>query len=93
MVEHTPGPWKIGSSWYLIDGKGGGGVAGVDVGTPCAGDNARLIAAAPTLLEALTRIQSELGVPGEGYPANVANAYAIAQEAIAQALGEVPAHA
>ena len=32
--------------------------------------------------EALNRIQSELGVPGEGYPANVANAYAIAEEII-----------
>ena len=32
--------------------------------------------------EALKRIQHELSVPGEGYPANVANAYAIAEEII-----------
>ena len=85
MVEHSPGPWKIGSSWYLIDGKGGTGVAGVDVGTPCAGANARLIAAAPSLLEALQRVKSELGVPSGDYPAPVANAWTIADVALAQA--------
>ena len=31
---------------------------------------------------ALEQIRSELGVPGEGYPANVANAYRIADEAL-----------
>ena len=35
--------------------------------------------------QALVRIQSELGVPGEGYPANVANAYRIADEALERA--------
>lgn len=44
--------------------------------------NAKLLAAGPTLLWALKHIQSELGVPGEGYPANVANAYEIAGTAI-----------
>ena len=32
--------------------------------------------------EALKRIQHELSVPGEGYPANVVNAYAIAEDII-----------
>lgn len=34
------------------------------------------------LREALDKVRHELGVPGEGYPANVANAYEIAGTAI-----------
>ena len=34
------------------------------------------------LREALQRLKAELGVPGEGYPANVANAWCIADAAL-----------
>lgn len=37
------------------------------------------------LLGALKQIKSELGVPGEGYPAPVTNAWNIAEAAVAQA--------
>ena len=53
MVDHAPGPWQIGSSWYLIDDSKGVGVARVNIDNIYARANARLIAAAPALLEAL----------------------------------------
>ncbi len=59
MATHTPGPWKQGSSWYLIDGSNELGVAGVDVGNRNAQANARLIAAAPAMLAALEAIDKE----------------------------------
>ncbi len=53
MSKHTPGPWgisKIGNNYdqYMIQAKGGERICNTVEGK----DNARLIAAAPELLEA-----------------------------------------
>lgn len=61
--KHTPGPWRAlsaqPSQWpeYVIVGSNREYVASVQIrATNPAGDNARLIAAAPELLEALKRM-------------------------------------
>jgi hypothetical protein len=62
MVTHTPGPWRVGDggSWGALvkDGNGDG------ICIPCSGRlgptdaaNARLIAAAPELLEAVRKAE------------------------------------
>lgn len=61
MTKHTPGPWECEEAsecWHddHVWAKGGRG-KGEHITTVCSGtDNARLIAAAPELLEALERV-------------------------------------
>jgi len=68
MSKHTPGPWILDAvdSAYayihgdnLIDGKGGHLARVLLTGNDFSTANARLIAAAPELLEALQRIFAE----------------------------------
>jgi len=66
-TKHTPGPWTVCCNEN--------GTLGIDAnkpdGTPCqparivTRANARLIAAAPDLLEALNQIESDLAMPPE----------------------------
>lgn len=56
-TKHTPGPWWVGESSYnegqpLVNFEDGNICALDDISTDCADANARLIAAAPALLEA-----------------------------------------
>ena len=53
----------------------------VDVGTEAEGEGAQ-IHEVPRYRRALERVKSELGVPGDGYPAPMANAYFIAEAAL-----------
>jgi hypothetical protein len=58
MSKHTPGPWKIVDSWndHVIEGPNGEEIIFQDgpYGTPTIKiENARLIAAAPELMQAL----------------------------------------
>lgn len=57
MSKHTPGPWRVGESCRVADIKAGYNALIARVEIESAGDrgdaNARLIAAAPDLLEAL----------------------------------------
>jgi len=91
-TKHTPGPWKCGQylgqlSWFVhmdVGDRGRGmeiveGVAGLTDEQRLA--NARLIAAAPDLLEALQHL---LVAHGE----QLDYAFQQAQEAIAKATGE-----
>lgn len=55
MTEHTPGPWREGRDWYIIENGYGfavGSAASVHIGKEQCRANARLMAAAPDLLEA-----------------------------------------
>lgn len=67
MSKHTPGPWEIDSGMRTAINKGGKHVAMVSFykdGTPNSVDeieheaNARLIAAAPEMLEALKAVRA-----------------------------------
>lgn len=58
--KHTPGPWVIGKNGTAVTTKHGGYIATADTGTNVEIDesNARLIAAAPEMLEALKLVHS-----------------------------------
>jgi gentisate 1,2-dioxygenase len=61
MSKHTPGPWKIVDAWndHMVEGQNGEEIIWQDGphGTPTINEaNARLIAAAPDLLEALENL-------------------------------------
>jgi hypothetical protein len=83
MTKYTPGPWKFASPW----------VQTVDDKTPIANfnfyaakeDNARLIAAAPDLLEAA---KFALTIIGERNQDTLASAEAQLRDAIAKAEGK-----
>lgn len=86
--KHTPGPWEVDSDVRGTVAKKGHGtrlsIATVHGGfgeTTRRGPNARLIAAAPELLESLQRI-AELSYDSE--------AVRVAREAIASATGDQP---
>lgn len=78
--KHTPGPW----SWYTrnghrvaIDGSGGAEVAraeeyGASAWIEVSEDDARLIAAAPELLEALQRLVDAVDPESTGWDEAVA---------------------
>lgn len=94
MNKHTPGPWKYGielssrSGEWLISfdaGYRGRGICIAETrpGTGHEEANARLIAAAPELLEALEEAVCALEVCGKDYRATE-----IARTAIAKAKGE-----
>ena len=96
MIGHTPGPWKahfeeayfvtgpdLGSVAMMMNLKGAYGLGGRRSGDESAA-NARLIAAAPELLEALRQIVEQHGQWNNGiWAANIARA------AIAEAEGQV----
>jgi hypothetical protein len=88
-TQHTPGPWKYlrtsgfdyGSTAYWIPGI---------CGNVKDEANARLIAAAPDLLEALSKIEAACAVIPEGlegYLEPLSDALADARAAIAKATG------
>ena len=86
MSKHTPGPWSISRHWGPC--KEHPEWASIDIGEDfkCASGhigeaNARLIAAAPVLLEALQEISSLPDYRSD-------EAAHIARDAIAKALGE-----
>jgi hypothetical protein len=91
MADHTPGPWTIEESnvgygpCYYIEGGDGSYVIHGEGTAWSESDkaNARLIAAAPELLEALKVAADALGSE-EG----MAAAYRLAREAIAKAEGQ-----
>lgn len=104
-TKHTPGPWYVGSGTY--EGRNIYSVASVtddegftyqpivasaeDDGIKCWDANARLIAAAPDLLEALQRIADGQEMSGVFTFADVVLRYQeIARAAIARATGEQP---
>jgi hypothetical protein len=78
--KHTPGPWKIGayeSGQMAVDGANGEEVTGfVDP------EDARLIAAAPELLDALLAMQAFI----EGEP-NAVEPFGLIRAALAKATG------
>lgn len=89
--KHTPGPWMLGELSREVMTKRGLAVAAPpeDQGdTEQWAADARLIAAAPDLLEALRRVVASGGLPG----ANLENALAKAHAAIAKADGASSEH-
>lgn len=64
MSKHTPGPWRVGESCRTADIKAGYNALIARVEIESAGDrgdaNARLIAAAPDLLEVCKRVRDGL---------------------------------
>lgn len=91
MSKHMPGPWKIthtAINGYRVNDSTGWGVAIVlkDVNDKA---NARLIAAAPQMLEALEKI-AEIGrQKGDATRQHAVSCFLIAEAAIAAAKGEV----
>lgn len=60
-AKHTPGPWKLDGVWGLVIGPKGQEICAIharlpEVPTEQAKENARLIAAAPDLLEACRKL-------------------------------------
>ena len=96
MSKHTPGPWRVVDSWndYMVESQNGEEIIWQDGPhqTPAIKEaNARLIAAAPDLLEALEHMLHR------AHPAYVGNDYMrekliaareTARAAIAKAKGE-----
>ena len=79
--KHTPGPWVAHETLVLFPKNAGG----FDIrNCPNPESNARLIAAAPDLLEALQRLYKDLPY------VNQANGGMQARAAIAKATGEIP---
>lgn len=84
MNDATKGPWTYDETWALIKGPGGEEIAaihcgqgdGARVNRNVALDNARLIAAAPELLEQLTALAFQLKSAGMIVPPNVSKAIA-----------------
>lgn len=94
-TKHTPGPWHIGlrqpSSDKFIYGSNGGEVADCNMESNFPEENlanARLIAAAPELLEALRDALGSLIEARDEHDFNSACTIKIAQDAIAKAEGE-----
>jgi hypothetical protein len=87
-TQHTPGPWKVddwSEIWAEADAEG---ICSVNTHRNLmrAFADARLIAAAPELLEALGRL--EIAARSVAQNARLANARANARAAIAKATGE-----
>ena len=96
MSEHTPGPWKMENSWITDQASLESIAKIVPKHDPYAPEserqhdiaNARLIAAAPELLEALQKIAEFANRNGNGYAVQLLDkSVAIAQAAIAKAEG------
>lgn len=99
--KHTPGPWKVDkelssrSGEWLISkdaGSRGRGIAIAETrpGTGCELDDARLIAAAPELLDALREALDCIRVYAPDYMHGMPRKHYVSQAraAIAKALGE-----
>ena len=97
--KHTPGPWKVDQTWALIVGPKMEEIAAVHSSMPSGGNrvswrqtaeaNARLIAAAPDLLQALESLLVELGKKGGNTPASeFRGMWETARAAIAKAEGK-----
>jgi hypothetical protein len=89
MSKHTPGPWRVVDSWndYMVEGQNGEEIIWQDGphNTPTINKaNARLIAAAPDLLEALVAIVGNSSIQRVSD-----ELHAKARAAIAKAKGEV----
>ena len=89
MSKHTPGPWRVVDSWndYMVEGQNGEEIIWQDGPheTPTINEaNARLIAAAPDLLDALVMVLDDPNAL-DGRP----RTYEIVCAAIAKAKGEV----
>lgn len=95
-TQHTRGPWTLDEVWMIVKGPKGEEVCAIHSGQSdgervdrnVAHDNARLIAAAPELLEALERLLNtpEPMTTTEHFDYN-ANATRLARAAIAKAKG------
>lgn len=68
MSGHTPGPWRIGSTQTRVESRAGSVLAVTDyephIPEVAARANARLIAAAPELLEALKAVEDSICLLG-----------------------------
>lgn len=91
MLKPSAGPWKIthtALNGYRVSDSTGWGVAVVLKDTNDEA-NARLIAAAPQMLEALEKI-AEIGrQKGDARPQDAVSCFVIAEAALAVAKGEV----
>lgn len=96
MPSHTPGPWQIGQYEWLIETDGGDEIAQTDASSQNFRANARLIAAAPDLLDALQSLYDSQNGPPLLAPRHVEfwnKAMAAAKAAIARAEGKEPTDA
>ena len=88
MTKHMPGPWVIGKQDHdviMIDTANGTAICDVYVDSDDRPANARLIAAAPDLLEALLAAHSYLVMMGTDHANHIRS---ICRAAIAKAKGE-----
>lgn len=83
-TKHTPGPWSVGRAGWTDDGNVWYELEGIKKG--CAAD-ARLIAAAPDLLEGLQALDALRG-PFSPTDDQIIEAWGKARAAIAKATGE-----
>lgn len=98
MSKHTPGPWATKEVndkgahvlWVMPIKANGHYVAEVGVNSPDAQANARLIAAAPDLLEALEHALAELEQTANSEHIDPKHYFADIYAAIAKANGETP---
>ena len=82
--QHTPGPWKVVTSWddFMVEGPNGEELIWQDgnYDTPTIKlEDARLMAAAPDLLEALKDALCALECCGKDFPAATKASAAIAK--------------
>lgn len=96
-MKHTPGPWSAdpeGAHAVSIEGADGSVVCDVHgaADDPLCEANAKLIAAAPALLEALRQILEWASLPHDDTPGNTAEAIRQeAREALTAVTGKVVA--
>jgi len=85
MSEHTPGPW-VGKTPFISDSSGKT-IATVEPFAAAEHANARLIAAAPDLLEALEELLAEADNPvgWEGHPHSDTTGFQFARDAVKKA--------
>ena len=62
---HTPGPWRVGDNGHTVFGPPNGNPSPLTIAHDLYRPNARLIAAAPEMLEALKDLLSYIGGTGE----------------------------
>ncbi len=88
MSAHTPGPWHVTpDSFVMTTSRPSLGIARVITHVRGFDANARLIAAAPDLLEALREIDGEAVCPAAEYVPALPKIWEIARRAIAKAEG------
>jgi len=84
-TQHTPGPWRIGDAGFTVFGPPKSGALPETIAPVKNRANARLIAAAPELLEALEALLNrDLAPPLE----KIGAVYVNARAAIAKARGQ-----